>query len=249
METNLVEICVARLQSGLAAQEGGAARIELCDNLYEGGTTPSYSAIKMAVKLLDIGVHVMIRPRGGDFCYDELDFELMQEDIKACKKLKVQGVVFGVLLPDGHVDVVRTQRLVELAKPLPTTFHRAFDVTPDPHKALEDIVYTGVHRVLTAGQQNKAPLGMDLIRTLVKQAAQRIIIMPGSGLSQEIIKDFRDQTGACEFHLSAKMTVDSKMTFRKQDVFMGSLPQIPEYEINVTSADLVKQVVALVNQA
>ncbi len=129
MKTNLIEICVASLQSGLAAQEGGATRIELCDNLYEGGTTPSYAAIKMAVRLLDIGVHVMIRPRGGDFCYDELDFQLMQENIKACKKLKVQGVVFGILLPDGQVDVVRTQRLAELARPLSTTFHRAFDVT------------------------------------------------------------------------------------------------------------------------
>ncbi len=249
MKTNLIEICVASLQSGLAAQEGGATRIELCDNLYEGGTTPSYAAIKMAVRLLDIGVHVMIRPRGGDFCYDELDFQLMQENIKACKKLKVQGVVFGILLPDGQVDVVRTQRLAELARPLSTTFHRAFDVTSDPFTALEDIIHTGVDRVLTAGQQNKAPLGAELIRQLVEQAAQRIIIMPGSGLNKENIRDFRDQTGACEFHLSAKAAVNSRMTFRKQDVTMGGLPQIPEYEINVTHADLVKQVVASVNRA
>jgi copper homeostasis protein len=248
MKPNLIEICVASIQSALAAQQGGAARIELCDNLYEGGTTPSYAAIKMAVERLDLGVHVMIRPRGSDFCYDELEFELMQEDIKTCKQLGAHGVVFGILLPDGQIDIERTKRLVELARPLSVTFHRAFDVTSDPFTALEDIVKTGTDRLLTAGQKNKAPLGSKLIGELVKLAGSRLIIMPGSGLNENNITSFRDETGACEFHLSAKETVDSRMTYRKQGVYMGSLPQIPEYEMNRTSTDIVRNMVTLVNE-
>jgi copper homeostasis protein len=248
MKPNLIEICVASIQSALAAQRGGAARIELCDNLYEGGTTPSYGAIKMAVDQLDLGVHVMIRPRGSDFCYDATEFELMQENIKICKALGVQGVVFGILLPDGHVDVERTKQLTTLSSPLSVTFHRAFDVTSDPLAALEDVIETGAHRLLTAGQQNKAPLGADLISTLVKQAGHRIIIMPGSGLNKRNIKEFRDQTGAREFHLSAQETIDSQMTYRKQGIYMGSLPQIPEYTINRTSVHIVRHMVTLVNE-
>ena len=145
------------------------------------------------------------------------------------------------------VDIERTKRLVELARPLSVTFHRAFDVTPDPITALEDIVKTGADRLLTAGQQNKAPLGSKLIGELVKLADRRIIIMPGSGLNEKNITSFRDETGAREFHLSAKETVDSKMTYRKQGIYMGSLPQIPEYTTNRASADIVRNMVTLVN--
>ncbi|MCP4450530.1 MAG: copper homeostasis protein CutC [Planctomycetes bacterium] len=247
MKPKLIEICVASVQSALAAQQGGAARIELCDNLYEGGTTPSYGTIKMAVERLDLGVHVMIRPRGSDFCYDNMEFELMQEDVKICKKLGVQGVVFGILRPDGQVDVERTKRLTALSRPLSVTFHRAFDVTSDPLAALEDVIETSADRLLTAGQQNKAPLGADLIGTLVKLAGHRIIIMPGSGLNESNIKAFRDRTGAHEFHLSAQETIDSQMTYRKQGIYMGSLSQIPEYTVNRTSADIVRNMVTLVN--
>lgn len=248
MKPKLIEICVASIQSALAAQQGGAARVELCDNLYEGGTTPSYGAIKMAVDQLDLGVHVMIRPRGSDFCYDASEFELMQENVKICKDLGVQGVVFGILRPDGQVEVERTKQLTALSRPLSVTFHRAFDVTSDPFAALEDIIKAGADRLLTAGQQNKAPLGTNLIAALVKQADQRIIIMPGSGLNQSNIKEFRDQTGAHEFHLSAQETIDSTMTYRKQGIYMGSLPQIPEYKMNRTSADIVRNMVTLVNE-
>lgn len=247
MKVYLIEICVASIQSCVAAQQGGAARVELCDNLYEGGTTPSYAAIKKAVRTLDIGVQVMIRPRGSDFCYDHLEFELMQEDIRLCKQLGAHGVVFGILLPDGRVDIERTQKLVELANPLSVTFHRAFDVTPDPYQALEDIIATGAHRLLTAGQQDKAPQGFSLIGELVQQARDRIIIMPGSGLNEQNIQSCRDQTGAHEFHLTAQERIPSTMTYRKQHIHMGGLSQIPEYEMNRTSADRVRQVVTLVN--
>jgi copper homeostasis protein len=248
MKTCLVEICAASIQSCIAAQQGGAARVELCDNLYEGGTTPSYATIKAAVNTLDIGVHVMIRPRGSDFCYDNLEIELMQEDIRQCKELGAHGVVFGVLLPDGRVDIERTQALVALASPLAVTFHRAFDVTPDPREALEAIIATGANRVLTAGQQDKAPRGFKLIGDLVQQANDRIIIMPGSGLNEQNIQTCRDQTGAHEFHLTAQEKIPSTMTYRKQHIHMGGLPQIPDYEVNRTSADRVRQVVTLVNE-
>jgi len=249
MNKNLIEICVNSIQSAIAAQQGGAARIELCDNLYEGGTTPSYAMIKMAVDRLDLGVHVMIRPRGSDFCYDDLEFELMQEDIQVCKDLGANGVVFGLLHNNGQVDVERTRQLVALSRPLSVTFHRAFDVTPNPNAALEDVIRAGADRLLTAGQQNKAPLGVKLIGELVEQAGSRIIIMPGSGLKKDNIKQFRDQTGACEFHLSASAPVDSSMTYRKQGVYMGGLPQIPEYAMNRTSAETVRDIVSLVNEA
>ncbi|MDB4303802.1 copper homeostasis protein CutC, partial [Desulfosarcina sp.] len=196
----IVEICAANIQSAIAAQEGGAKRIELCDNLYEGGTTPSYASIKLVLEKLDIPINVMIRPRGSDFCYDDLEFEMMKEDVLLCKQMGVNGVVFGILLPDGNVDMIRTKELVELARPLSVTFHRAFDVTPDPIKALEDIISCGFDRLLTAGQQNKAPDGVELIAELVKQSNERIVVMPGSGLDENNIQEFRKDTGANEFH-------------------------------------------------
>ncbi|MCB0822832.1 MAG: copper homeostasis protein CutC, partial [Bacteroidales bacterium] len=158
----LIEVCAANIQSAIAAQKGGAKRIELVDNLFEGGTTPSFATIKKVRELLDIKVNVMIRPRGSDFFYDDLEYEIMQNDILKCKDMGVDGVVFGILKPDGTVDTDRTKKLVELAWPMSTTFHRAFDVTSDPFNALEDIISCEVERLLTAGQKNTVPEGMDL---------------------------------------------------------------------------------------
>jgi len=243
----MIEICATNIQSGIAAQRGGAKRIELCDNIYEGGTTPSYAAIKLVLAKLDIQVNIMIRPRGSDFCYDENEFEIMKEDIRMCKQLGVNGVVFGILLPDGNVDIARTKQLVELAQPLSVTFHRAFDVSPNPQKALEDIISCGVDRLLTAGQQNKAPDGADLICELVKQSNNRIVIMPGSGLNEDNISEFRKKTGAKEFHMTARMPVESKMDYRKEGIYMGGLPQIPEFEIFISNADKIKKVVRVLS--
>lgn len=244
----IIEVCAANIQSAIAAQEGGAKRIELCDNLYEGGTTPSYAAIKLVLEKLDIPVNVMIRPRGSDFCYDNLEFEIMKEDIRMCKDLDVNGVVFGILNPDGNVDLIRTKQLVELARPLSVTFHRAFDVTPDPEKALEDIISCDVDRLLTAGQQNKAPDGIDLIAALVKQANYRIVIMPGSGLDENNIQEFRKKTGTNEFHMTGRMPVESKMIYRKEGIYMGGLSQIPEFEIYITDLDKIKKVIGILNK-
>ncbi len=244
----LIEVCVAHLQSAIAAQEGGASRVELVDNLYEGGTTPSYSAIKLAREKLKIGLNVMIRPRGSDFLYTELEFEMMKEDIRICKELNADAVVFGILLPDGNVDIKRTRELTEFARPLGVTFHRAFDVTPDPYKALEDIIDCGVDRILTAGQKNTVPEGIELIASVVEKAGDRIIIMPGSGIHDGNIKEIRDTTGAKEFHMTGRKSVQSKMIYRKEGIFMGGLPQIPEFEVSYTDPEKIRRVVSLVNE-
>lgn len=243
-----IEICAANIQSALAAEAGGASRIELCDNLYEGGTTPSYATINMAVKNLSIEVMVMIRPRGGDFCYSDMEFEIMKQDIEICKELGVHGVVFGILLPDGQVDEKRTQELVVHARPLEVTFHRAFDMTPEPDEALETLIRCGVDRLLTAGHQNTVPEGRALIRQLVKQAGNRITVMPGSGLNEENIRSLRDFTGAREFHLTGRVATESRMTFRKTHIFMGGLPQIPEYKILISSSQRIQKIVSLVGE-
>lgn len=243
----LIEVCCAHFQSALEAEKGGAKRIELCDNLYEGGTTPSYAAIKTAKEKLNLDINVMIRPRGSDFCYSDVEFEIMKEDIAICRKLGVQGVVFGILLPNGNVDVERTRQLAELARPMSVTFHRAYDMCPDPFKALEEIIGLGIDRILTAGHQNTVPEGIDLIAQLVKRAAGRIVIMPGSGINDENIQDIRDKSGATEFHLTGKKNIESKMQFRKQGIFMGGLKEIPEYSINVTDAGRIRKIVNLLN--
>jgi len=243
-----IEVCVAHIQSAIAAQEGGAQKVELCDNLYEGGTTPSYATIKLAREKLNIGLNVMIRPRGSDFCYSDVEFELMKEDIKICKDLGADGVVFGLLNPDGNIDLDRMKILIDLAKPMSVTFHRAFDVTADPFKALEEIIELGINRILTAGQKNTVPEGIDLIKQLVDVADDRIIIMPGSGISESNIQEIRDITGAKEFHLTGRKSYPSKMQYRPEGIYFGGLSQIPEYEIKFTNAAIIRKVVSKVNR-
>lgn len=246
-EQNSIEVCAAHIQSALAAQDGGASRIELCDNLYEGGTTPSYATIKRVREKLDIGLNVMIRPRGSDFCYNDLEIEIMKQDIQLCKELGANGVVFGVLLPDGNVDVSRMKQLVEISRPLEVTFHRAFDVTPDPYRAMEETIDLGIERILTAGQKNTVPEGLELIKNLIQRADNRIIIMPGSGINQSNIKKIKDYSGATEFHLTGRKSIQSKMNYRPKGIFFGGLPQIPEYEIKLTNSNIIQRVVASIS--
>lgn len=247
MEKIKLEICAANIQSALAAQEGGAHRIELVDNLFEGGTTPSYATIRKAMELLTIDIMVMIRPRGSDFCYSDLEYDIMKKDIEVCRELGVKGVVFGILNTDGTVDSNRTRELTELARPLEVTFHRAFDVTRDPYEALETIIDCGVDRILTAGQKNTVPEGIELVTSLIRKAGGRIRIMPGSGIHEDNIIGIRNRTKAGEFHLTARVPVESVMQFRKEDIFMGGLPEIPEYKIFVSSAERIRKIVTLVN--
>ena len=224
-----LEICVDSAESAINAQEAGAHRIELCDNLLEGGTTPSYGTILSIRNNLDIDVNVMIRPRGSDFLYSDLEYDIMRRDIELCGEAGVNGVVFGILLSDGNIDTERTARLVEYAKPMTVTFHRAFDMCRDPIQGLEDIIAAGATRLLSSGHQQKAIDGADLLCDLVREAGNRLIIMPGSGIDETNIEALVRMTGAREFHISARKYIESEMESRKNNISMGGLNGISEY--------------------
>ena len=243
----LVEICSGSLNSAIAAFKGGAHRIELCDNLYEGGTTPSYGCLKKAGELIDIPVNVLIRPRGGDFCYNANELAVMKEDILLCKDLEMNGVVIGMLREDGKIAVDKVAELTELARPLSVTFHRAFDMVTDPISSLEELISIGIDRILTSGQKESAVLGTELIKKLIDKAGRDIIILPGGGLNVENIKDFANDVGASEYHATCRSAVTSPMKFRNPEVTMGGLHQIPEYEILETDADKVRRFVSVVS--
>lgn len=236
----VVEVCCASLASAIAAQEGGANRIELCDNLYEGGTTPSYGTLSLVKEMLEIDIHVLIRPRGSDFVYTEDEMEIIRRDIEVCKKIGVNGVVVGFLTPDGEINTRRTREIVEFARPLSVTFHRAFDMCRDPYKALEELIEGGVDRILTSGQVNVAPDGVKLIADLVQKARDRVIIMPGAGLDPDNIAGFHKQVQAKEYHSTLWDKVESTMIYRKPGVYMGGLPEIPEFNWMQTQADIVR---------
>ncbi len=204
-----VEICASSVQSAVYAQEGGAHRIELCCNLKEGGLTPSAGTIQLVRKWLAIEVFVLIRPRSGDFCYSDMEFETMLKEVFFCKENGVDGVVFGVLKKDNTIDRQRNALLIEAARPMQVTFHRAFDCLPDPSEGLEQLVQMGVDRVLTSGQAASAIEGQEMIRALTRQANQRIGILPGGGLHQKNVEDFINFTKVEEVHLSAKQAISS----------------------------------------
>lgn len=208
-----LEVIGFTIESCMIAQAAGAHRIELCDNPFEGGTTASYGFIKTARENLSIELYPIIRPRGGDFLYSEIEFEVMKADIDNCKSLGCDGVVIGILNADGTVDKKRCKQLVEIAHPMKVTFHRAFDRTNDPFKAMEDIISIGCARILTSGQKNLAIDGEELLNKLVKQANNRIIIMPGSGVNSDNIEILVKNTNATEFHTSARTFINSKMEF------------------------------------
>lgn len=216
-----LEICAGSLTSALNAQKGGAHRVELCDNLNEGGTTPSPGMIIQAVKLLDIPVFVLVRPRPGDFLYSDEEFEAMKEDVLFCKGHEAKGVVLGILQADGSVDIERTGELVALARPMKVTFHRAFDRVTDPFMAMEDIISLGIERILTSGQATSALAGAELIEQLINKANNRIIIMPGSGITELNVSELITRTGAREVHASLRSPVESRMQYRNEFVNDG----------------------------
>ena len=242
-----MEVCANSLVSAIEAEKGGAIRVELCDNLLEGGTTPSYAQIKLAKQHLNIQVYPIIRPRGGDFLYSELEFELMKEDILMCKSLGCEGVVIGMLTAEGKVDLTRCAELISYAKPMDITFHRAFDMTRDLFEALEDVISLGCSRILTSGGLPNAFEGIDIIRRLVEQSRDRIIIMAGAGVSLANIEAIVSQTGVKEFHGSARRIVKSKMTFKNPVISMGG--DVDEYTFSVTERDTVKNLIELANSS
>lgn len=236
-----LEVIGFTIEGCTIAQLAGAHRIELCDNPGDGGTTPSHGFIKAAREKLQIDLFPIIRPRGGDFFYTEEEFEIMKTDVQLCKQLGCDGVVIGLLNADGTVDKKRNAALVELAYPLGVTFHRAFDRTADALKAMEDIIEIGCERILTSGQRPNALDGADLIARLIKQADERIIIMPGSGVRSENIMELAKRTGATEFHTSARVNTDSKMVYNN--------PAMNENlrSVSVDEGD-VKEIIKLLSQ-
>lgn len=219
----VIEIVVYNIESALRAQEGGADRIELCDNPAEGGTTPSFGTIEAVRQNVNMDLYVMIRPRGGDFHYSNYEFHSMKRDIDQCQKISVDGVVFGILNEDGRLDKKRCKELIDRARPLKVTCHRAFDMTHDPFEALEDCIEVGFHRILTAGHQTTALKGVDLIAQLITKANGRIAIMPGSGVNENTVEEIVSTTKTTEIHFSATAFRESVMQYRNQAIAgMGS---------------------------
>jgi copper homeostasis protein len=216
-----IEICVDSIESALNAQIAGADRIELCDNLSEGGTTPGYGTIASIRNNLAIDVNVIIRPRGGDFLYSDYEYDIMRREIDICGECGVNGIVLGILHSEGSIDVERTAKLIECARPMTATFHRAFDMCSDPIKGIDDVIASGADRLLTSGQKDNAQEGAKLIGKLVDYAKHKIIIMPGGGINESNIAWIARTTGAKEFHSTCRKIIDSEMIFRRQGISMG----------------------------
>jgi copper homeostasis protein len=238
-----IEVCTDNVESSIEAQNAGADRIELCNNLPEGGTTPGFGLVKSARENLAIGLHVIIRPRGGDFLYSALEFDIMKKEIDACRECGVDGVVLGILESGGEIDIERTAKLIEFARPMSVTYHRAFDMCINPFKGLEAVIDTGADRLLTSGQRNSAYEGILLIKDLVEQAGDRIIIMPGSGINESNIENIARVTRAKEFHFTGRKVIESGMIFRREDISMGAANGMPEYFRKVVNPDLIRSIV------
>ncbi|WP_421919223.1 copper homeostasis protein CutC [Marinifilum sp.] len=239
----MLEICCYTVQSAIIAEQSGANRIELCAGVHEGGTTPSLAAIQMAKEQLSIPVHVIIRPRGADFCYSNLEFECIKKDIQACKEHGVEGVVSGILLPNGRIDIARTKELIALARPMSFTFHRAFDMLESYLESMEELIELGVDRILTSGGMQTAEEGIELLSQLVRKAKGRISIMPGSGVNDNNIKKLKEITGAKEFHCSAKKLVKGKMVYQNPNVNMGGEGSIPEFVHYEADSEMIKRII------
>lgn len=239
----LFEACVDSVESAMAAQEGGADRVELCADLLEGGITPSTGLLYLTRQHLQIPIHMLIRPRGGDFCYSDSEFNVMRLDIEIAKQCGANGVVFGILKPDGKVDAGRTATLVALARPLSVTFHRAFDMAEDPIQALMAVINLGIERVLTSGQAASALEGTKLIGELVERAGERIIIMAGAGVNEENVGQIIQSTGVKEVHGSLRASRESSMQFRSPHCSMSSAIIPSDYQRFITDAERVRTLV------
>ena len=236
-----LEIVVYNIDSALKAQEGCADRIELCDNPADGGTTPSYGTIENVRQNVSLDVFVMIRPRGGDFHYSSYEFHAMKRDIDQCQKLSADGVVFGILTPDGTIDKKRCKELIDRARPMKVTCHRAFDMARDPFEALEDCIEVGFDRILTSGQKLKAVEGVNLIAELIKRANGRIAIMPGSGVNENTVEEIVKKTGTKEIHFSATVFRESEMKFRNQNIAGMGDDEGAEFKLRTVDPERVKK--------
>lgn len=244
-----IEIVVYNIDSALKAEQGGADRVELCDNPGEGGTTPSSGTVEVVRRNTSLDVYVMLRPRGGDFCYSNDEFYSMKKDLYHFQKLGVDGFVLGILLPNGTIDKKRCKELIEKARPLKVTCHRAFDMTRDPEEALEDCIEVGFDRILTSGHQARVSDGVDLIARLVKKAACRIKIMPGSGINEETVAAVVSRTGVSEIHFSAVTSVESRMEFRNPNIAGMGSDEGAEFKLRTVDPDRVRRIRKLAEDA
>jgi copper homeostasis protein len=243
------EIVVYNIVSALKAQEGRADRIELCDNQGEGGTTPSIGTIENVRQHVSLDVYVMIRPRGGDFHYSSYEYWSIKRDIYHCQKLSVDGIVFGILTPDGRIDKKRCKEVIERARPLRVTCHRAFDMTRDPFEALEDCIEVGFDRILTAGQQAQAVKGAKLIGDLVQRSNGRIAIMAGSGVNEDTVTEIVRQSGVKEIHFSATAFDNSAMTFRNPNITGMGSDEGSEFKLRTVDPERIRKIRDLAESA
>ncbi len=239
----VIEVCATSIMSAIAADKGGAGRIELCDNIHEGGTTPSYGSIKMATEITNLDVCILLRPRGGDFLYTDIEFEVMKQDIRIAKELGAVGIVTGILNSKGSVDLKRMQELIDLARPMQVVFHRAFDLCSDPIFVLNQLMDLGIDRLLTSGQQNKVMDGASLIRELVNISEGRIDIMPGSGINTSNFIELVEKTGARNFHLTGRSPVFSDMQYQKEEVILNSFNHRLDFEWLETNSEIIAEIV------
>lgn len=240
-----IEVCLESVQSILEAEKGGADRVEFCSDLFEGGLTPTLGAFRIARKYTKIPMNVMIRPRGGDFCYSDLEFETMLEDVKLFKSEGANAIVFGILTSDGEIDMERSRLLIEAARPLPVTFHRAFDMTRDGFASLEKLIELGVERVLTSGLEPTVPEGADMLSELVKRAGDRIIVMPGCGISERNFAKMKKIIGAKEYHVFLPSEIPSAMQYHPDHIYMGGVLRQSEFTLSQTNASRVGYVKGL----
>mgnify|MGYP003582477631 CR=1 FL=1 len=243
----ILEICANSVESAIAAQQGGADRIELCANLADGGTTPSYGQIKWCVENLRLEVWPLIRPRGGDFLYSDAEFEIILEDISYCKQIGCNGIVTGLLNENGEVDEERCAKIISTASPMPVAFHRAFDMSVDLAKSLEKIINLGFVRILTSGGRANAHAGIENLKMLVLQAGNRIEIMPGAGVNADNLLEIAQVTGASNFHTTAKSIVSSKMQFRNETSKMGN-NDADEFSYEQTNVAKVTELVEILKK-
>jgi copper homeostasis protein len=238
----ICEICVDSAAGVRAAQAAGADRVELCAALLEGGITPSRGMIREARKIAGIGLNVMIRPRGGDFLFNDDEMATMRSDIETAKAEGADGVVIGLLTPEGEIDVGWTRELTSLARPLSVTFHRAFDMTRDPFPALETLIALGIDRVLSSGQEATVLEGLPLIAEMVRRAGDRIVVMPGGGITSRNVERITVAARPKEIHFASLDPAPSGMQFRRPHVFMGGELRPPEYDRLVTSTAAIRAV-------
>lgn len=240
MKQRILEVCVDSVQSAIYAKEGGADRIELCSNLIIGGTSPTPALFKQIKAYTDLRSHVLLRPRFGDFCYDKYEYEVLKEEVEMFRDLGAEGIVIGILNPNGTLNLEQMGELIQIAGDMHIALHRAFDVSVDPFDTMEQAIALGVHTILTSGQKASAYEGRETLSQLVERAGDRIDIMPGSGIDAGSIEKLLPIVKATSYHLSGKITKESAMTYKKSGVPMG-LPGFDEFQINETSVENVRK--------